>query len=89
MSRFVKDLKNINFTFEDKSFFAKEGDTIAVALCANDLFTNRKTVNKETPRGSFCYMGVCYECLVTVDGKQSIQACKCKISEGMEITYNG
>ena len=88
MSRFVEDTKDINFTFEGRAYRAKEGDTIAAALCANDLYINRITVNKETPRGSFCHMGVCYECLVTVDGSRSVQGCKCRLKEGMEITKN-
>lgn len=89
MSRFIKDLKDINFTFEGKKISAKEGDTIAIALCANNILTNRKTINSNTSRGSFCHMGVCYECLVTVNKKTSVQACKCIIAEGMEITKNG
>lgn len=89
MSRFIEDEKNISFTFEGETFNAKEGDTIAAALCANNLYVNRKTINNKTPRGSFCHMRVCYECLVTVNGKQSVQGCMCHVTEGMEIKQNG
>ncbi len=84
MSRFNENGKNISFTFNNVSYKAKEGDSITSALFSNEILINRKTYNK-SPRGSFCCMGVCFECLVKVDGINGVQACKRKIIDGMEI----
>lgn len=80
--------ENTSFYFEDKQFTASKGDSIATALFKNNIRTNRKTHEKESCRGSYCFMGVCFECLVNVDGKSSIQGCKTKIEDAMEIKIN-
>ena len=85
MARLANKQKDITFTFNNKKYIAKEGDSIAVALFANDIRKNRKTFEKKSPRGSFCFMGVCFECLVKVDGLSGVQGCKTKLTEGMEI----
>ena len=88
MSRFSNKQKKIRFTFNTKIYIAQEGDSVSSALFSNDLLVNRKT-NNNTSRGSFCDMGVCFECLVQINGKNGIQACKMQIKEGMEIKNDG
>ena len=85
MSRFSNDNKDITFTFNDKSYRAKQGDNISAALLTNNIFFNRKTFGNKNPRGSFCHMGVCFECMVQIDGTSGIQACKTLLTQGMEI----
>ena len=87
MHRFTNDKKDISFTFNNQVYKAKEGDSISAALFSNNILINRKTA-KNTPRGSFCFMGVCFECLVSIDGKSGIQSCKRKLIDGMEIKDN-
>ena len=38
-----------------------------------------------TPRGPYCLMGVCFDCLVAIDGVGSRQACLVRVREGMRI----
>ena len=87
MSRYHNNKKDISFTFNNIKYEAKEGDSVAVSLFENNILANRKT-HQKTQRGSFCYMGVCFECLVNIDGKKSLQSCKVEIKEGMEIHEN-
>lgn len=87
MSRFLDNKKDINFTFNNEKYSAKQGDSVAAALFENNITTNRKTYSG-SPRGSFCFMGVCFECLVNIDGKNDVQSCKVKLEEGMEIKTN-
>lgn len=87
MHRFIDDKEDISFTFNEKKYKAKEGDSISAAFFSNNILINRKTPN-DTPRGSFCFMGVCFECLVNIDGKNGIQSCKSKLIDGMEIKDN-
>jgi len=85
MGRFSNDNKEIKFTYNGQDYSAREGDSIATALFENDIRVNRKTFGKQNPRGSFCFMGVCFECLVKVNGKSGVQGCKHKVEESMEI----
>ncbi len=43
-----------------------------------------------TPRGGeirslFCGMGVCYDCVVKVDGRANIRACKTEVRDNMQV----
>ena len=38
------------------------------------------------PRGAYCMMGVCFECLVTLDDGASAQACLLPVREGLSVT---
>ena len=72
----------LNFKFDGKNFEANPGDSIAAALtgAGEKLFGYRKNGNA---RGVFCGMGVCNDCLVTVNGVRGIRACMEKVREGM------
>ncbi|NKB63567.1 MAG: hypothetical protein GKR95_16110 [Gammaproteobacteria bacterium] len=39
----------------------------------------------EAPRGPYCMMGVCFECLVEIDGKRNQQACQIEVQPGMSV----
>ena len=45
----------------------------------------RRTLRGGAPRGLFCGMGVCFDCLVTVDGRSGVRACITAASEGMTV----
>jgi predicted molibdopterin-dependent oxidoreductase YjgC len=73
------------FTFDGRSVTARPGDTVAVALLAAGITACRHTPVSGAPRGPFCMMGVCFECLVTVDGRSSRQACMTEVTAGMLV----
>ncbi|MBK1624718.1 (2Fe-2S)-binding protein [Afifella marina] len=75
----------LSFTFEGKPLKARSGDTIAAALLAADERIFRTTPVTETPRGPFCLMGVCFDCLVEIDGVPNRQACMVQVEEGMQV----
>ena len=64
---------------------ARLGDTVAVALLAADRIATRVSPVSGTPRGHYCLMGVCFECLVTIDGVGNRQSCLIEVREGMRI----
>lgn len=64
---------------------AKTGDTVAAALLAAGRMATRKTPVSGAPRGPYCMMGVCFECLVVVDAVGHRQACLIPVREGMQI----
>lgn len=74
----------VNFTFEDTPVAALEGETVAAALTAAGIVDLRLT-RQGRPRGIFCGMGVCFDCIVSVDGRRSQRACLTKVRDGMRI----
>ena len=77
----------ITFQFDHNSVAAHEGESIAVALMRAGVTQIRKAPSG-TPRGMFCVMGVCQECVVMVDGKR-VEACRTLVSEGLVVRRVG
>jgi len=70
--------------FDGQPLTAIAGETIAATLLAHGEVTS-STAKDGAPRGVFCGMGVCHDCLVTVDGRASQRACMTKVRGGMRI----
>ena len=54
---------------------AYPGETIATALLAAGWYIFRHTAISGEPRGMFCGMGLCFDCMVTVNGQPNTRAC--------------
>ncbi|MBV8393758.1 MAG: (2Fe-2S)-binding protein, partial [Alphaproteobacteria bacterium] len=74
----------VTITFDGREIEALPGETIAAALGAAHILKVR-LARSGAPRGPFCGMGVCFDCLVTVDGRPSQRACLTKVEAGMEV----
>lgn len=81
----LKERKEVNFTFDNKSFTGYEGDTIASALLANGIRTLRVHEESGTARGIYCNIGHCFECRVTVNNRRGVRACLQLIEDGMIV----
>jgi aerobic-type carbon monoxide dehydrogenase small subunit (CoxS/CutS family) len=76
--------RRIEFTFDGKPVIGLAGDTVAVALLAAGIRTLRQGAEGGGPRGMFCAMGVCQECVVVVDGA-NVEACRLHVSDGLDV----
>ena len=74
--------RQVEFTLDGRPVRAHEGETVAAALIAEGLDATR-TTRGGAPRGLFCGMGVCWECLVVVDGVPNTRACMTWVRDGM------
>ena len=74
----------IAFRFDGRELSALPGETIAAALAAADIVAVRQA-RSGSPRGPFCGMGVCFDCLVTVDGRPNQRACLSTVEAGMDV----
>jgi len=74
----------VRFTFDGRELEALPGETIAAALSAAGILAFRRTPSG-APRGLWCGMGACFDCLVTVDGRASQRACLAKVAAGMVV----
>lgn len=75
----------LSFTFEGETLEARAGDTVASALAAAGIRHLRDSAVSGEPRGIYCMMGACFECLVEVDGMPNRQACMTPVSEGLVV----
>ena len=60
----------VRLRFDGAEIEALAGETIAAALAAADIVSVRQA-RSGAPRGPFCGMGACFDCLVTVDGRSN------------------
>lgn len=77
--------RTLRVTIDGKRIDAQEGDTVAAALLAAGYRQTRVSAVSGAPRGPYCMMGVCFECLVTIDGVGNRQACLIPVAENMAI----
>jgi len=75
----------VRFRFEGRELQAPEGMNLAAALLSNGEIVFRESPVTGAPRGPFCLMGICFECLVVIDGKSGRQACMVDVAENMDI----
>jgi predicted molibdopterin-dependent oxidoreductase YjgC len=75
----------VALTVDGKPVRAVSGDTVAAALLAAGIDHCRTTPVTGAPRAPYCLMGVCFDCLVTIDGVGSRQACLVPVREGMKV----
>ena len=64
---------------------AFEGEPIAAALLAAGYKVFRYTVKKGEPRGVFCAIGRCTDCVMTVDGRPNVRTCITPAVDGMKV----
>lgn len=75
----------LHFSFEGRKVEARAGDSLAAALLAAGILPFRATPVSGSPRAPWCMMGVCFDCLVEVDGVAGRQACLLPVAEGMRV----
>lgn len=61
-----------------------EGQTVAAVLLAAGRLSWR-TTRSGAPRGVFCGIGACFDCLLTVNGVPDVRACRRRATDGDEI----
>ncbi|RBM14373.1 (2Fe-2S)-binding protein [Streptomyces sp. PT12] len=76
----------LTLTFEGRPLTARPGQSVAAALTDAGVRAWRTTRGEGAPRGLFCGIGVCYDCLITVDGRPAQRACLVPAAEGMALT---
>ena len=64
---------------------ARSGDSVAAALLAAGIAATRTTPVTGSPRGPWCLMGACFDCLCVIDAEPSRQACLVAVRDGMTV----
>ena len=77
--------RKVRFRFEGEPVEALEGDSVAAALLAAGNGPLRTTPKSGAGRAPYCMMGVCFECLVEINGIPNRQACLTEVRDGMMV----
>ena len=83
--RLAETSATLTLKVDGREIQAREGDTVAAALLAAGIEHIRTTPVSGAPRLPYCLMGVCFDCLVTIDGVGSRQACLVPVRAGMSV----
>jgi len=75
----------VAFDFEGREIKATAGMSLAAALMAAGVTTFRTSPVSGAPRAPYCMMGICFECLVVIDGVANQQACMIEVREAMSV----
>ncbi|MET7607790.1 (2Fe-2S)-binding protein [Streptomyces avermitilis] len=69
-------------TFDGREIEALPGQTVAAALWSAGVTAWRTTRGEGRPRGVFCGIGVCFDCLLSVNGVPNQRACLVRVRPG-------
>jgi predicted molibdopterin-dependent oxidoreductase YjgC len=79
------DAATVTILVEGDPVEAAAGDTVAAAVLGAGLASVRTTPVSGAPRAPYCLMGVCFDCLMEIDGVPNRQACMIRVEDGMRV----
>ncbi len=79
------DSEWVTIEIDGESRRVPKDETVAAAVLADRIGHCRTTPVSGAPRAPYCLMGVCFECLMEIDGIPNRQACMVPVAEGMVI----
>ncbi|TVQ96513.1 MAG: (2Fe-2S)-binding protein [Desulfovibrionales bacterium] len=77
--------RSVVFRLDGRAMEGCEGEPIAAALRAAGVLVHRQTARRNEPRGVFCAIGRCTDCVMVVDGRPNVRTCVEPLREGMQI----
>jgi predicted molibdopterin-dependent oxidoreductase YjgC len=72
-------------TFDGRTVPATPGESVGAALTNAGIRSWRVTRKQGRPRGLFCGIGVCFDCLLSIDGAPNLRACLTPVAPGMKL----
>jgi predicted molibdopterin-dependent oxidoreductase YjgC len=85
MSNVSAPSDTITFYFDGAESRAMPGQSVGAALLDNGYRVLRQTRFAGKPRGMFCGIGICFDCLVVIDGIANQRACLAEVKAGMRV----
>ena len=78
-------MNELTLTFDGAPLRARPGQSVGAALTDAGIRSWRTTRHEGRPRGLFCGIGVCFDCLLVVDGVPNQRACLVPARDGMRL----
>ena len=79
----------VTIYFEGRAIEARAGEPVAAALLADGIKALRITRRRHEPRGIFCALGRCTDCVMVVDGVPNTRTCVTLVRHGMQVRRQG
>ena len=79
------DAEKVEVILNQQKILVPLGTTVAAMVLAQGLRTTRTTPVSGANRAPFCMMGVCYDCLMIIDGQANQRTCTTYVRQGMQI----
>ncbi len=77
--------ETVTICVDGEAIAARRGETIAAALVAHGRVQFRRTERRHEPRGIYCAIGKCTDCVMTVNGVPNVRTCVTLVEDGMVI----
>lgn len=81
----IPETWKLTFYYNGQPIEAQEGDTIAAALTDHGIRVFRETAKRHEPRGLFCAIGQCTDCVMVVNGRPNVRTCVTRVEAGMRV----
>ena len=81
----IEPQREVTFTFDGKTIPGFEGEPVAAALKAAGVAVHRYTKKQRRPRGVFCAIGRCTDCVMVINGHPNVRACVTPLEDGMTV----
>jgi hypothetical protein len=75
----------VQFFFDGQKVTAFDTDTVASALIAAGYRTFTTMPQDGSPRGGYCFVGRCSDCLMIIDGQPGTMACMTPARDGLRV----
>jgi predicted molibdopterin-dependent oxidoreductase YjgC len=76
----------VRITLDGRGITAIVDQSIAAVLMADGVRSWRTTRGEGSPRGLFCGIGMCFDCLVELNGVPNVRACLTRVQDGDVVT---
>lgn len=80
--------EKVNLTVNGKEITAYKGETLLAALIASGYKGSKRSPLLKEPRSGLCGMGVCFECIVTLNDEPNIRSCMVEVENNMKVEIN-
>lgn len=78
--------ETVTITIDDKKLSVPVGVSVAAAVLGHDRPGRTYTHPVDgSPRAPYCLMGVCFECMMEINGEPNVQSCLVQVEEGMVV----
>ena len=81
----AENTEYVTIVVDGKEIRAVAGGMIAAGLMANGIMVHRHTIRRHEPRGIYCGIGQCTDCVMVVNGRPNVRTCITPVEEGMVI----
>jgi predicted molibdopterin-dependent oxidoreductase YjgC len=81
----IDDRDAVSITVDGHDVLCRDGDTVAAVVMLHAALPYRYSILSGSERAPYCMMGICFECLIEIDGVPNQQGCLRRVEPGMRI----